>query len=593
MDYGDYLNIFEDIPSGEESEDDLEFDGTDDIDVQNMHDNKIVIEDIIDIVDMNDSGDNGSIMYGNDDGEYSAEENIPLSQVRADLLAKKFIWRNIVSTFREPGNFSENCGPCNIPEEAVLPVDIFLCLFPNVLFEHIVYETNLYATQANACTGKSFIPTNVNEMKSFFAINIIMGIKRLPSYRDFWSTKLELRDAYVSNVMPRTRFDWLLGNIHLNNNILQPDRGHPDYDKLFKVRPLLTKLAETFANYYKPSRIISIDESMIRFKGRSSLRQYMPNKPIKRGYKVWVRADAHGYVDEFQLYTGKVGNIAEKNLGARVVTDMTRSLVNKNFIVYFDNYFTSLPLLRQLKLENIHACGTVRKDRKELPTNMKEDKTMKRGESDWRITDDGIVSLKWVDKRIVRLASNFHNPELPTGTVERKKKNGEKENITCPMMVIDYNSHMGYVDKADMMKNTYEIDRKSRKWWHRILWHFLDVTIVNSFIIFTQRTESRSLDLKTFRLSVVSGLIGAAPETPRRGRPSGEMPVNKFKPQVPLEKRWDQASHMPIHSTSRRCALCSSKAEQHRTRWSCSTCKIGLCLSEKKKFFIKYHSKNY
>ncbi|KAJ8970426.1 hypothetical protein NQ314_001243 [Rhamnusium bicolor] len=94
---------------------------------------------------------------------------------------------------KEPGNFSESCGPCNIPENVVLPVDIFLCLFPNALFEHIVYETNLYVTQASAHTGKSFIPTNVNEMKSFFALNIIMGIKRLPSYRDFWSAKLELR----------------------------------------------------------------------------------------------------------------------------------------------------------------------------------------------------------------------------------------------------------------------------------------------------------------------------------------------------------------------------------------------------------------
>lgn len=37
---------------------------------------------------------------------------------------------------------------------------------------------------------------------------------------------------------------------------------------------------------------------MIRFKGRSTLKQYMPNKPIKRGYKVWVRADEERYIDK-------------------------------------------------------------------------------------------------------------------------------------------------------------------------------------------------------------------------------------------------------------------------------------------------------
>jgi len=33
--------------------------------------------------------------------------------------------------------------------------------------------------------------------------------------------------------------------------------------------------------------------------------------------------------------------------------------------------------------------------------------------------------------------------------------------------VKDYNENMGFVDKADMLKALYEVNRKSRKWWHR------------------------------------------------------------------------------------------------------------------------------
>ena len=34
--------------------------------------------------------------------------------------------------------------------------------------------------------------------------------------------------------------------------------------------------------------------------------QYMPKKPVKRGFKVWMLADAHaGYVSGFEVYTGK------------------------------------------------------------------------------------------------------------------------------------------------------------------------------------------------------------------------------------------------------------------------------------------------
>ena len=79
---------------------------------------------------------------------------------------------------------------------------------------------------------------------------------------------------------------------------------------------------------------------MVSFKGRSSLKQYMPNKSIKRGYKIWYRCDSrNGYTCCFQVYTGKVGETSEKNLGARVVTDLSKGVLNKGFHLYFDNFF--------------------------------------------------------------------------------------------------------------------------------------------------------------------------------------------------------------------------------------------------------------
>ena len=47
--------------------------------------------------------------------------------------------------------------------------------------------------------------------------------------------------------------------------------GTPDYDKLGKVRPILTKLSEQFGAVYEPRRDISIDEAMVPYKGRSSI----------------------------------------------------------------------------------------------------------------------------------------------------------------------------------------------------------------------------------------------------------------------------------------------------------------------------------
>ena len=70
---------------------------------------------------------------------------------------------------------------------------------------------------------------------------------------------------------------------------------------------------------YNPHSVCSIDEAMIRFKGRSTMKQYLPQKPVKRGINVWVRADSvNGYVSEFQVYHGKQGQ-GETSLGERVV----------------------------------------------------------------------------------------------------------------------------------------------------------------------------------------------------------------------------------------------------------------------------------
>ena len=87
----------------------------------------------------------------------------------------------------------------------------------------------------------------------------------------------------------------------------------------------------------------------------------MPLKPTKRGIKVWVLADSHnGYFSHFEVYTGKKGNTAEKNLGVRVVKTLTAELKGKGHHVFFDNFFTNEQLLQDLLADDIYSCGTAR-----------------------------------------------------------------------------------------------------------------------------------------------------------------------------------------------------------------------------------------
>ena len=102
------------------------------------------------------------------------------------------------------------------------------------------------------------------------------------------------------------------------------------------------------------------------------MKQYNPIKPVKRGFKIWVRADSHkGYVCEFECYTGRKDGTAEKGLGGSVVTRLTRDLVGKSYQIFMDNFF-SISLYRALLFDRIYCTGTARNCRRNFPPDLKD-----------------------------------------------------------------------------------------------------------------------------------------------------------------------------------------------------------------------------
>lgn len=97
----------------------------------------------------------------------------------------------------------------------------------------------------------------------------------------------------------------------------------------------------------------------------------MPNKPHKWGYKFFVLSSASGFAYNLEFCTGQKNNSeprksSEPDLGAsaNVVVHLTRVIpINLRHKLFFDNYYTTLPLLVYLKKRNILSLGTVRRNR--------------------------------------------------------------------------------------------------------------------------------------------------------------------------------------------------------------------------------------
>ncbi|KAJ8971389.1 hypothetical protein NQ317_005088 [Molorchus minor] len=88
---------------------------------------------------------------------------------------------------------------------------------------------------------------------------------------------------------------------------------------------------------------------MCASKGRHTLKQYMPAKPHKWGIKLFILAGVSGFAYNFEIYTGKGSNDLihnnEEDLGAtgNLVQRLCRIVpINQNYVVYFDNFYTSL-----------------------------------------------------------------------------------------------------------------------------------------------------------------------------------------------------------------------------------------------------------
>ena len=79
------------------------------------------------------------------------------------------------------------------------------------------------------------------------------------------------------------RFEGIFSHLYCNDNTMQKQRGVEGYERLFKIRPIIAKLNDNFRKNAERETHVSVDEQIIPFKGRHSLKINMLKKPKKWG----------------------------------------------------------------------------------------------------------------------------------------------------------------------------------------------------------------------------------------------------------------------------------------------------------------------
>ena len=148
-----------------------------------------------------------------------------------------------------------------------------------------------------------------------------------------------------------------------------------------------------------------------------------------------------------------------------------------------------------------------------------------------------------------------------------------EEKLLKLQIVIDYNCHMGYMDKGDRMADSYSISHRTFKWTNKLFFHLLDLTILNSYILHSS-CWGKNISHRDFSFSPVRNMLALAAPEWRIPKPLGR------PPKVEAQVDWlnvCSSRHWPILSeTQLRCCLFKARGISQKfsssavnVKWDC------------------------
>ena len=327
-----------------------------------------------------------------------------------------------------------------------------------------------------------------------------MGLVKVNPVVNYWSKNTLYNVKLPSTVMSRNRFEILLSNLHFTDNTSISPK-----DRQGKIINLMDKLQEKYQKVYTPGENIVIDETLIPWRGRLILRQYIPSKAHKYGIKMFKLCSSEGFTRASKIYSGKSSEgIRETGLAHNVCIKLAEKLFEKGRTLYVDNFYTSYELALTCLDRKTHLVGTLRHNKKSMPRDVLDCK-LKKGEMIAKEDENGIVVLKWKDSRDVRMLSTKHAPYM-VQTTKKCYSNQPATNLK-PLAVVNYNKGKCGMDYSDQMVLCVTAMRKGVKWYRKLgIELLLGTFVVNALVVFKTATK-RNIGIREFREMIASELL--------------------------------------------------------------------------------------
>ena len=231
--------------------------------------------------------------------------------------------------------------------------------------------------------------------------------------RASFCNKQALTDFYGSKALPHFRAAISRDRLLLIFKFCRFDdlstRDQRRNDKFGHIREMWDKFAKRL---YDLGVNGTIDEMLLKFRGRCKFRQYMPSKPGRHGIKFWILADSENHHCYNTIpYLGK-GDAPTTNLGAQVVQKLVEPIRGSGRNITCNRYFTGVESFEQLNQDKLTAVGTVMT--KQLPVQLLPNNAKCRDIGSRIFAfKDRLTMVSWKPKKnkYVLLLPTFHHDE--------------------------------------------------------------------------------------------------------------------------------------------------------------------------------------
>ncbi|XP_026469574.1 piggyBac transposable element-derived protein 4-like [Ctenocephalides felis] len=467
----------------------------------------------------------------------------------------------------------------NNPQSVSEVVQLFL---GNDLFDYMAEESNRYHSQnidrfKDSAKSLKWKDVSAVELKKMLGLLLLMGRVRKENRDEYWSTDRTIETPIFAQVMSRDRFRQIWYAWHFSNN----ENNANERDRLNKIRPIVSYFKTKFEQVYKPERDLSLDESIMPWRGRLLFKVYNASKINKYGILIRMVCEAKtGYICNYEIYHGEGSRLQD------TIIRLLQPYKNLWHHVYMNNYYNSVDTCQVLLQHGIRSCGTIRKNR-ELPPYL-QDITLRRDESVFRRRGDILVQC-WQSKRLVRMISTIHSASV---IQSRNVDWNTKQNIWKPTCVVEYNKFMKGVDRADQYLSYYSIIRRTKKWTKRTVMFLINGALFNAFRVFQTLNANSKIKYKTFLHDVAKVWINENV----KDNIDDPGPSTSYRRNIFPKRLLDASKHNIVKITGgkkihpqRQCHVCATHKKKSLTCFMCQLCSVPL---HKGECFHKFHTCN-